>query len=314
MNMLFFNIFLSFIIFFIILLVPNSKIFSFFNYDKINKEHSINKKIVPLVSSLPLFPTIFFYYEYNFFLIFISLFLYLIGYLDDRIHLKIKYRFFSSAIIILFLLIKFDEYRIEYLYFFDYHISFISSTSIIISLFMILGFFHVINMSDGRNCLVILYFINIFIFLLLKNDDNNFNYFFITLISLFLIFILNYFNKSFFGNSGILFVSIFIAIILINEFNQGTLSIENIFIFLYLPFFDALRVTLIRIFKKKSPFLSEKNHLHHLPRNWNHALIILIVLLILNNLIQLFIDLSFLSIFSYSIISFFAIYKIFKKI
>ncbi len=314
MNIFFLNIFLSFLIFFIIFLVPKTNIYSFLIYDNVNKDHSINKKTVPLVSSLTLFPPIFFYYEYDVLLISISLFLYLIGYLDDKIHLKIKYRFFFSVILILILLLKFNEYRIEYLYFFDQRINFINSTSIIISLFMILGFFHVINMSDGRNCLVILYFINIFIFLLLKNGENYFNYYLITLISLFLVFIQNYFNKSFFGNSGILFVSIFIAMVLIYEFNKGTLSIENIFILLYLPFFDALRVTLVRIYKKKSPFLSEKNHLHHLPRNWNHALIVLIILFSLNNLIQLFINLSFLIIFSYSIISFFVIYKIFQKI
>ena len=38
---------------------------------------------------------------------------------------------------------------------------------------MILGFFHVINMSDGRNCLVVLYFINIFIFLVFNNESPN---------------------------------------------------------------------------------------------------------------------------------------------
>ncbi len=314
MNILIFNIFLSFIIFCFILLLPKSNIYSFLIYDNINKDHSINKKTVPLISSLTLFPPIFFYYEYDFLLISISLFLYLIGYLDDRIHLKIKYRFFFSVILILFLLIKFNDYRIEYLYFFDYRINFTPLSSITISLFMILGFFHVINMSDGRNCLVIIYFINIFIFLLFKNDNYYFNYYLITLISLFLIFIQNYFNKSFFGNSGVLFVSIFIAMVLIYEFNKGNLSIENIFILLYLPFFDALRVTITRIYKKKSPFLSEKNHLHHLPRNWNLALIILIMLFILNNIIQLFSNFSFLIISSYSIISFLAIFNIFKRI
>ena len=109
-------------------------------------------------------------------------------------------------------------------------------------------------------------------------------------------------------------MSIFIAMVLINEFNKGNLSIENIFILLYLPFFDALRVTITRIYKKKSPFLSEKNHLHHLPRNWNLALIILIMLFILNNIIQLFSNFSFLIISSYSIISFLAIFNIFKRI
>lgn len=314
MNSFLFNSLLSLFIFFITLLLPNNKKLSFISYDNVNKNHSINKGLVPLISSLALIPPIFLYYEYNLTLIFISSFLFFIGYLDDKFNIKIKYRFFLSFIIIIFFQINFYDYRIEYLYFFNYYINFNYTISILVSLTMILGFFHVINMSDGRNCLVIIYFINIFIFLLLKNDSLFFYNNLLLLIVFLLVFILNYFNKSFFGNSGILFVSFFVAIVLISEFNNESLTIENIFVLLYIPFFDALRVTFVRVYNRKSPFLSERNHLHHLPENWNQALIILSFLFILNNIIQLYANLNFLYILSYSLFSFLIIYQIFKKI
>ncbi len=314
MSLILVNLTLSLMIFFIIFLLPKDKKLSFITYDNISKNHSINKEIVPLISSLILLPNIFFYYEYNLSLILLSLLLFTIGYLDDKFHIQIKYRFFFSLIIISFFLLNFNDYRIEYLYFFNNHINFSNYASILVTLVMILGFFHVINMSDGRNCLVTTYFINIFIFLILKNDSLFFVNNLLVLISFLLVFILNYFNKSFFGNSGILFISFFIAIVLISEFNKETLSIENIFILLYIPFFDALRVTFIRVYNKKSPFLSERNHLHHLPESWNQGLIILILLFALNNFIQLFLNLNFFIIFSYSIFSFFTIYYLFKKI
>ena len=314
MNSLLLNLLLSLLIFFIILYLPNNKKLSFISYDNINKYHSINKRLVPLISSLALFPAIFLYYEYNLTLIFVSFFLFFIGYLDDKFNLKIKYRFLFSLIVVTFFQLNFYDYRIEYLYFFNYYVNFNYPISILVSSIMILGFFHVINMSDGRNCLVIIYFINIFIFLLLKNESLFFYNNLLLLIVFFLVFILNYFNKSFFGNSGILFVSFFVAIVLIFEFNNNTLTTENIFILLYLPFFDALRVTLVRIYNRRSPFLSERNHLHHLPKNWNQALIILSLLFILNNIIQLYTNLDFLFILSYSILSFLLIYQVFKKI
>ena len=314
MNYLILNLFLSFLIFFITYTLPTKKKLKFLIYDDTAKKHSINKKTVPLISSLTLLPSIFFYYEFDLLLIFISLLLFFIGYLDDKFHLKIKFRFLLSLFLIIFFLINFKVYRIDYIYFYNYYINFTDFYSLIITLIMILGFFHVINMSDGRNCLVVLYFINIFIFLVFNNESPNLSNNLFILTSLLLVFILNYFNKSFFGNSGILFLSLFVAVVLISEFNNDLLSIENIFILLYLPFYDALRVTFIRIFNKKSPFLSEKNHLHHLPKNWNLALIFLITLFVFNHLIQLFTNFNFFIIFTYSILSFLIIYKIFSKI
>ena len=304
----------SILIFILIFFLPDNKNFNLIIYDDINKNHSMNSKSVPLIGSLTLFPTIFYYYKNNLLLVLITLSLFLIGYLDDKFHLKIKYRFFLSLILVIFLQYSFEQYRIEFLYFLGYHINFYPITSIVLSTIMILGFLHVINMSDGRNCLVLIYFINIFTFLLIKNESTFVIEYLLILISMTLIFIQNYFNKSFFGNSGILFVSIFVAIVLIYEFNNELISIENIFMLLYIPFFDALRVTFVRIFKGNSPFLAEKNHLHHFPLNWNKALIILITLILTNNLIQLFTNFNFFIIFLYSILSFIIILKIFQKI
>lgn len=312
-NLIFIFLF-SFLIFLIIFFLPSNKESNFIVYDNINKNHSINTKLVPLISSLTLFPPIFYYYKNDLRLIMISLLLFFIGYFDDKLHLKIKYRFIFSLILILILQYSFDLYRIEYLYFFNYYFKIIGFTSLILTTVMILGFLHVINMSDGRNCLVLLYFLNIFIFMLIKNDTTYFYEYLLIALAMFLVLIQNYFNKSFFGNSGILFVSIFVALVLISEFNNKFLSIENIYMLLYIPFFDALRVTFVRIFKGKSPFLSEKNHLHHFPLNWNKALIFLILLFAINNLIQFSTSLNFFIIMFYSIITFIITYKIFKKI
>ena len=93
MNYLILNLFLSFLIFFITYTLPTKKKLKFLIYDDTAKKHSINKKTVPLISSLTLLPSIF-YYEFDLLLIFISLLLFFIGYLDDKFHLKIKLDFY----------------------------------------------------------------------------------------------------------------------------------------------------------------------------------------------------------------------------
>ena len=43
--------------------------------------------------------------------------------------------------------------------------------------------------------------------------------------------------------------------------------IEEIFLLLYLPGYDLLRLFIFRIFQKKNPFKGDNNHVHHLLYN-----------------------------------------------
>jgi UDP-N-acetylmuramyl pentapeptide phosphotransferase/UDP-N-acetylglucosamine-1-phosphate transferase len=79
-------------------------------------------------------------------------------------------------------------------------------------------------------------------------------------------------NKVFMGDTGSLILGLVMSLIVIkfNEFNisyTGVYSIDAApavsFGILMLPLFDTLRVFIIRIVNKQSPFDSDKNHLHH---------------------------------------------------
>ena len=59
-------------------------------------------------------------------------------------------------------------------------------------------------------------------------------------------------------------ISIFISILFITNYNKSFIEVDEIFLVMFLPFIDSIRVTINRIIKNKSPFVGDRNHLHHL--------------------------------------------------
>ena len=87
------------------------------------------------------------------------------------------------------------------------------------------------------------------------------------------------------GDSGSLFLGGLISVgiisiaqgIYINEFIIST-PILILICYLY-PIIDLVRVVLIRLYKGKSPFIADRNHIHHklIDKGYSHALSVLII-------------------------------------
>jgi len=88
-------------------------------------------------------------------------------------------------------------------------------------------------------------------------------------------------TKIFMGDTGSLIVGLLMAVqvIMFNEKNIGFTSAFTIksapaisFAVLIVPLYDTLRVFLIRMSRRRSPFTADKNHLHHclLKLGFNH--------------------------------------------
>ena len=98
-------------------------------------------------------------------------------------------------------------------------------------------------------------------------------------------------NKIFMGDTGSLIVGLLMAVqvIMFNEKNIGYTSAFSIksapavsFAVLIVPLFDTLRVFLIRMLRKRSPFAADKNHLHHclLKLGFSHVQAMLIIVFV----------------------------------
>ncbi|MBT3385428.1 MAG: undecaprenyl/decaprenyl-phosphate alpha-N-acetylglucosaminyl 1-phosphate transferase [Prolixibacteraceae bacterium] len=114
-------------------------------------------------------------------------------------------------------------------------------------------------------------------------------------------------NKLFMGDSGSLVVGVIISAIVIqfNEFNivkTIPFAVDAApvvsFAIIIVPLVDTLRVMSIRIMKRKSPFVSDTNHIHHrmlsiIPNHFKVTVIIIAVNALLIGLALIFNNISF---------------------
>tara|TARA_X000000950_G_C13857738_1_gene637304 strand:- start:1249 stop:1848 length:600 start_codon:yes stop_codon:yes gene_type:complete len=125
------------------------------------------------------------------------------------------------------------------------------------------------NFIDGLNGLVIGYFLMILAILI---KINFFGFYFMNqydtlffILTLFLIFLLNIFNKLYLGDNGVYVLSIFFGLMIIDYHNNfPTVSPYFFILILWYPCFENL-FSIIRKFKlKRSPINPDTNHFHQL--------------------------------------------------
>jgi UDP-GlcNAc:undecaprenyl-phosphate GlcNAc-1-phosphate transferase len=162
----------------------------------------------------------------------------------------------------------------------------------IFTVFVFLVIVNAINFIDGIDGLAITEAIKVIVLVELFSAESTPLYS-LGMITVFGLLPLYYFNykknyKVFLGDAGSLFLGTLIAIYLfyvlgsdysldpIYSANKPLLAMSLI----AYPLFDLLRVFIIRIRNKKSPFSPDQNHLHHLlvKKGYAHFAIVLIVL------------------------------------
>lgn len=145
-----------------------------------------------------------------------------------------------------------------------------------LTIFIILSIINSVNFIDGidglASSLILIFIISFEIF---GSGESAFYILSIILIANLIVFI--YFNfkrrrKIFLGDSGSLFLGGIASIYILEILSSNYLIIERfdinkiffVFSIFSYPIIDITRVVLLRIIKKKSPFVADKNHLHHL--------------------------------------------------
>lgn len=277
-----------FIYYFIIVVLSFSSIFFFQKiffsnklYDDINNRSS-HTSIATRSGGISIFSTIFIlsFYSYikgieiyDFSLIVPLSILVSIGLYDDIYKLDFKLKFIFQ--IIAAKIIIDNGLIIDNLhgFFGIYEIGRLASQ--VLTIFIIVSIINAINFIDGIDGLaisVILIFLIGFEFFASSQTP----LFKLTVISILSIIPLIYFNfkkdkKVFLGDSGSLFlgglVSIYVIYILTNEYiikeQFDVHKILFVFSILSYPIIDIVRVVFNRILNGRSPFLADKNHIHH---------------------------------------------------
>ena len=154
---------------------------------------------------------------------------------------------------------------------------------LIFTSFVYLSIMNAINLTDGIDGYLAIFSIFFFTSLLYNFDVNQFytlNSVSVIIIGSSLMFLRYNFSKGkklFVGDAGSLFIGFWIATYLITYITSAPTSIlvqvysiqlQNIPVIaismISIPVLDTLRVMLVRILNKISPFAADRNHLHHI--------------------------------------------------
>ena len=184
--------------------------------------------------------------------------------------------FFQFLIVIFFLLSLNISVISTKIFFIDFFIE-NKIFAILFTTFCMLILINGSNFLDGVNTLVCGYYILVVSVILYIGHYNTINYNFLDyyylLLSLLVIFIFNFFSKTYLGDSGTFLLSFVIGYYLINLCNNNlylTKYISPIFVLLLLwyPAFENLFSIIRKILSKKRPSEPDNFHLHHLFFNY----------------------------------------------
>jgi UDP-GlcNAc:undecaprenyl-phosphate GlcNAc-1-phosphate transferase len=247
------------------------------------------------------------YDKYILFL-FSSSIIFLIGFVDDKKNLNANLKFFLFILITTFSVHLDQNLLLETIVIKSWNINInLLKLSIFFTVICFLLFINAANMYDGVNLQSGPYFFVVYSYFLYQFGFNSF--FLMILIVLSIFCLLNVKGKIFFGNSGIYLISFITSYIMIKQYNNlGLISIEEIFLIMCIPGYDMLRLFVSRLYKIRSPFSSDRNHIHHVilkTRSIHFTQVFLFIL----NFIPIFLG-SIMG-YNYAIILSFFVYTIF---
>jgi UDP-GlcNAc:undecaprenyl-phosphate GlcNAc-1-phosphate transferase len=247
-------------------------------------------------------------YEKYFIFLSSSLIIFLIGYFDDKKNLNANLKFLLFIIIMAFSVYLDQNLLLENIVIKSLNINInLLKFSIFFTVICFLLFINAANMYDGINLQSGPYFFGVYSYLLYQLGVNIF--FLMILIFLSIFCLLNFKGKIFFGNSGVYFISFITSYIMIKQHNNlGLISIEQIFLIMCIPGYDMFRLFFSRLYQKRSPFSSDRNHIHHIilkTRSIHFTQVFIFIL----NFIPIFLG-SIIG-YNYAIILSFFVYTIF---
>jgi UDP-N-acetylmuramyl pentapeptide phosphotransferase/UDP-N-acetylglucosamine-1-phosphate transferase len=214
-------------------------------------------------------------YSTNYFIFFFFVLIFILGIFSDLLKITSALVKFVIQVLIVFFFLYFLDLNIlsTKIHFIDFLLK-NKLFAILFTVFCLLILINGTNFIDGINTLVCGYYILIILTVLYVCSQNqlliyNFNNFYYLLLSLFIIYLFNFFSKVYLGDSGSFLLSFLMGYYLINFCNDNLnlfRFISPIFVLLLLwyPAFENLFSIIRKIITKKKPTEPDNLHLHQL--------------------------------------------------
>jgi len=227
----------------------------------------------------------------------------IVGFYDDLKQIPSLVKLFLQ--IVIFFIITIPEYSLINSFYGVLGIYELThSQSILFSGFVFIVIVNAINLVDGIDGLsasLSLFFMTIasYIFYLLGNEYYLLTTAFSFSLLVFIIFNISDKRKIFLGDTGSLGLGVAIAIITLGILNSNqnynTIIPINPALFMVLtlayPLLDVMRVFILRIYNKKSPFSADRNHIHHKVIDIGYSHVQAVILIIIFQIVLLLFNL-----------------------
>jgi UDP-GlcNAc:undecaprenyl-phosphate GlcNAc-1-phosphate transferase len=145
----------------------------------------------------------------------------------------------------------------------------------------LVGLQNAINMADGMNGLLIGLSMFWAASLLNYAPDSLSLFLMLMLLGLMILLLYNLAGALFLGDAGSYAIGGTVGILMVYVYQSagGALPMLTVVLWLLIPVIDCLRVMVMRLLQRRSPFEPDKNHLHHrLARHWRWPVCLVIYL------------------------------------
>lgn len=217
-----------------------------------------------------------------------------LGFIDDRKHIRPVWRLAASFTLGLVVILSVPAFEVSFLKF-----SFLPQALFldgwvgpIFTLLCLVGLQNAVNMADGKNGLV-LGLSMVWILLLFAYAPSHLH----PLLAVFAItiaigLVFNLSGRLFLGDSGTYSLSIAIGLLAIYSYqvNFAQLPADVVALWFLVPVVDCLRLMAARVLRGRSPFTSDRDHLHHILERlmpWRRALPVYLAMVALPNAMAL---------------------------
>lgn len=198
----------------------------------------------------------------------------LLGVMDDKHELSVKFRVVFQIIVATFMIIAIDNYIVELgdiFYFGDVQLGYFG---IFFTYLAVIGLINAFNMVDGIDGLLGAMAINtlgaIALLLLLNQKENLFTVLIVVALIPYLIFNLGFcgtrYRKIFMGDAGSMFIGFTVVWLLVTNTQGQSASFRPVTALwiVAIPLMDMAALIVRRIKKGRSPFHADRDHLHHI--------------------------------------------------
>lgn len=133
----------------------------------------------------------------------------------------------------------------------------------------LVSFVFAVNLIDGRNGILAGYAMLWLTLLQVSGSVLPLELYGVAMLCCGAFLIANLRGLVFAGDSGAYLIACTIGILGLHAYNDGAVSVDQLFVWFIVPVFDAGRVLAVRLSRGQSPFRGGRDHLHHVL--WDHV-------------------------------------------